>query len=147
MSKYRILGRTLFILLWPLLWVYAPLRLRVRVVIRDRSQRVLLVKHSFGANRWMLAGGGKGFMEKPADTAIREIHEELGIDIDRSKLKKMTEEPKVYIVAGLVFRVLLFDVSVKSSPKVNTSNEISDYKWFKKSAPEIKSALPKGITL
>jgi 8-oxo-dGTP diphosphatase len=41
---------------------------------------VLLVRHSYGPARWDVPGGGIHRGEAPADTARREMSEELGLD-------------------------------------------------------------------
>ncbi len=52
----------------------------VKCVITDRD-RVLLVRHTYGAGHWDLPGGGHKRREAPPDTARREMREELGLDI------------------------------------------------------------------
>lgn len=51
------------------------------VVIRDTDGRVLNVRKR-GTNSLMLPGGKPELGEDPRDTAIREFHEELGIELD-----------------------------------------------------------------
>lgn len=53
----------------------------VKCVLSDGDQ-VLLVRHSYGPRRWDLPGGSVKSGEQPADTARREIHEELGVAIE-----------------------------------------------------------------
>jgi 8-oxo-dGTP pyrophosphatase MutT (NUDIX family) len=43
---------------------------------------VLLVRHTYGQRGWDLPGGSVKRRELPRDTARREMHEELGRDID-----------------------------------------------------------------
>jgi 8-oxo-dGTP pyrophosphatase MutT (NUDIX family) len=53
----------------------------VKCVLTDGDQ-VLLVRHTYGSRRWDLPGGGRHRGERSIDAARREMHEELGIEID-----------------------------------------------------------------
>ncbi len=53
----------------------------VKCVLTD-GDRVLLVRHTYGSRRWDLPGGGRHRGERPIDAARREMHEELGLEID-----------------------------------------------------------------
>ena len=55
--------------------------LGVKCVLTD-GDRVLLVRHTYGPREWDLPGGGVKRGERPATTARREMHEELGSKID-----------------------------------------------------------------
>ena len=53
-----------------------------RVVVIDRDDRVLLIRHSYGNPRWMLPGGGMRRSESACAAAAREAREEAGVVID-----------------------------------------------------------------
>jgi 8-oxo-dGTP diphosphatase len=53
----------------------------VKCVLTSREQ-VLLVRHTYGRRDWDFPGGAVKRGEPPATAAQREMHEELGIDID-----------------------------------------------------------------
>ena len=53
----------------------------VKCVLTD-GDRVLLVRHTYGHRAWDLPGGAVRRGEPPAATARREMHEELGVQID-----------------------------------------------------------------
>ena len=53
----------------------------VKCVLTDGDQ-VLLVRHTYGSRLWDLPGGGRHRGERPIDAARREMHEELGLEID-----------------------------------------------------------------
>lgn len=50
----------------------------VRCVLRH-GDAFVLVRHTYGDSRWMLPGGRLGRHEDPAQTAAREIEQELGV--------------------------------------------------------------------
>jgi 8-oxo-dGTP pyrophosphatase MutT (NUDIX family) len=53
----------------------------VKCVLTD-GDRVLLVRHTYGSRQWDLPGGGRHRGERSIDAARREMHEELGLQID-----------------------------------------------------------------
>jgi 8-oxo-dGTP diphosphatase len=56
-------------------------RLSVHAVILDESQRVLMVKTTYGAKGWTLPGGAIDPGETIHETLIRECKEELNADV------------------------------------------------------------------
>lgn len=58
-----------------------PKRLGAAAVITDAAGHVLLVKHTYGRLNWELPGGGAEAAESAAETAIREVWEETGLDV------------------------------------------------------------------
>ena len=60
------------------------------VVIRDDAGRVLVVRKR-GTSRFMLPGGKIEEDETPAQAAIRELHEEVGADLDSHRLTLLGE--------------------------------------------------------
>lgn len=59
-------------------------------VIRDDEGRILLVRKR-GTSRFMLPGGKIEAGESPAECAIREAHEELGVSLDPDLLEPLGE--------------------------------------------------------
>jgi 8-oxo-dGTP pyrophosphatase MutT (NUDIX family) len=50
--------------------------------VLTHGEHVLLVRHTYGPREWDLPGGGIKHREAPAAAARREMHEELGVEID-----------------------------------------------------------------
>ena len=58
----------------------ATRRISATAVIRDEEGRILLVKHGYGRFNWELPGGGAEPGESIAETAVREVREETGLE-------------------------------------------------------------------
>jgi 8-oxo-dGTP diphosphatase len=58
----------------------------VKVIIKSNSNNILLVNPIYKKG-WQLPGGGVEPNEEPKEAAVRELTEELGLDIDATKLK------------------------------------------------------------
>lgn len=116
--------------------------LRVRAVILNQENEVLLVRSWFSHQKWSLPGGGIGRAETPPEAAVREVFEETGLRIaidDLHELGSFTNPlPKApYTVA--CYRV---DIP-KREPHIARHRrlEMLDVAWFS------LSALPKDRSL
>nr|WP_225853112.1 NUDIX domain-containing protein [Micromonospora sp. AMSO1212t] len=58
----------------------------VSVVVVDDRARILLVRHAEDGNGWAVPGGAVDIGESPAQAAVREIREEIGVRISRPRL-------------------------------------------------------------
>lgn len=121
------MGTVFYYLLWPLVWLYAPLRVRVHALIMVGDE-VLVVKNWFGPNRWQLPGGGRKRGESTAQTARREVQEELDIMLNDDG-RVLGKYPVPHFQYGLLFhsRFVLFKLPAK--PKIKLSDELTDYGW------------------
>lgn len=126
---WQIVGRVCFWLAWPLIWLYVRITpARARVVITHNGE-VLVVKNWLSHGRWTLPGGGVQHAELPIDAAVREIAEELGIDLDKSQL--VEKGLLTSIEAGAIrSRYYLFFVELKDKPAIAAAaHEIMDVAW------------------
>jgi 8-oxo-dGTP pyrophosphatase MutT (NUDIX family) len=65
----------------------------VTVVIRDENGRVLLI-HKIDNDLWALPGGGHDVGERITDTAVREVREEAGIEVEVVRLVGTYTDPR-----------------------------------------------------
>lgn len=77
---YASLGRIAYGAVRPILRVtVGPKHHRVRVVIVNDQNEILLVRSWLGHQRWSLPGGGIRRSETPREAALREVQEETGL--------------------------------------------------------------------
>jgi 8-oxo-dGTP pyrophosphatase MutT (NUDIX family) len=62
-------------------------------VIVDDDGKVLLVQHTYGRLNWELPGGGAEANESAAETAVREVREETGLQVSVERLTGIYYEP------------------------------------------------------
>jgi 8-oxo-dGTP pyrophosphatase MutT (NUDIX family) len=124
--------------------------LRNRTVAICKNE-VLLVKTSFGKQKWSFPGGGVHKGENPEHAATRELREETGVVIDSGDLVRIGEmrlpKNKKWPVANIRFYKLKFS----EKPKVSISRplEIMEIGWFSiDSLPEVRSeTVDEGLKL
>ena len=100
--------------------------LAAAVVVLDAEGRVLLVRHSYGKERWSLPGGEVDQGESPAEAAVREAREEAGIEVELDHLIG------VYFLRskknGLRF---MFAARITAGePTAADADEIAEVGWF-----------------
>lgn len=88
-----------------------------------RGNRVLLVRDR-GHKKFSLPGGGVEFRESVLTACIRELHEELGVEV-----------VKIHRVSDADFRGKLNYhhtclVEFRGKPRINRSGELAEYIWW-----------------
>lgn len=121
------MGTLIFYLLWPLVWMYAPLFRRVRVVIMH-ADSVVMVKNFFGPGVWQLPGGGIKFGESVQEAALREVTEELGISLQ--KVSMLHDDIKIVQQFGLLMRYHFVYVELDNRAELTKSKELTSAKWM-----------------
>jgi len=64
----------------------------VRILALDADERILLVRHSYGSDKWMPPGGGLKSGEDPVAAAVRETLEETGCALVGARLLTVSTE-------------------------------------------------------
>lgn len=117
-------GSLLFWLVWPLLRIWLLFSKRTRVLLVYKG-RVLVVKSWLGDGKWQLPGGGLHRGEKPADGAVREVREELGIELESNSLVQIGEYK--YSDSGLSFIYYAYSLVLSQEPTIRRRRwEISE---------------------
>lgn len=62
-------------------FAFRPRTFGVKCLI-EHNGRWLMIRNSYGRGHWTLPGGKVGRGEDPRTAAMREVHEEVGIDLD-----------------------------------------------------------------
>jgi len=128
MKIYERTGLVVYTFMKPFLGIFYSGRLRTRALITHNSQ-VLLVRNWKGNQNWVMPGGGVKKGESPKKALIRELKEELDLDIKDTALKflfKSTAED-----ASAKFPVVIYGLKLAKKPLFSIySPEILEAKWF-----------------
>ena len=137
-------------------WLFSVTKPGIRLVVRNsRRSRVLitcgnqylLLQHWLGDGTWMLPGGGQHGREDPLAGAIREVREELGLQLTPKDFVKVGQ-----FAArddGFNFSYDLYFVDLPTKPELQLQSvEILEARWFRRAgatpipaSPEVAQAL------
>ncbi|WP_425490273.1 NUDIX hydrolase [Brachybacterium halotolerans] len=104
-------------------------RVGVFAVICDGAR--LLLAHQVGSGRWSLPGGGVHFGEPPAEALIREVDEEVGLQVVRAEILGVHDN--VYDPGDGVQRHgvrLLYSAHVEGVPEPRSPHEVDEVRFF-----------------
>lgn len=105
----------------------------MKCVVRDAGGRVVFVRHTYGDRRsWELPGGRLRRREDPEAAVRREMHEELGVELEGARLLGVVE------VAGSHKRTDLhcFTASVAGGALLRPDpGELAEVRWALPDAP------------
>lgn len=126
MIIWAIIGRILGYLTWPLVGLVIRFTMRTKVLIVCGDQ-VLLLKGWLGVGKWDLPGGGLRRRERPKRGALRELREEVGLDLRPKDLKELGVLTQT---KGHRYNFHTFAVDVDEKPKLKLrKSEIVDAMW------------------
>lgn len=133
MSWRRFARRIRFVFYWPGLFLYFIASQRSRVLIICDNE-VLLIQdrttYFFDERSWNLPGGGIKRSEEKVAGAIREVREELGIDLLTADVQPLGERTSGNY--GLRYKAHFFVVQFAQKPAVTVDNhEVNAAQWFK----------------
>lgn len=127
-KKWAFVGRLVYYVTWPGLWLYLYGSKRTRIVLQYRDE-ILVVKSWMGNGLWSLPGGGLKRHEQPIDGAVREIYEETGVVIDKDQLTLLFETTSVN-PQRLRYYCYVFGVQLAEKPTYKVvGGEIGDISW------------------
>ena len=105
----------------------------VSVLPVDERGRVLLVRHA-GDVRWAVLGGVVELGEAPAQTAIREAREEIGVDVRIGRLVDVLGGPDYEVTYPhgdrAAYVTAVFEVEIVKGSVTADHDEVDDAQWF-----------------
>ncbi|HEX8856379.1 MAG TPA: NUDIX hydrolase [Thermoleophilaceae bacterium] len=117
---YRVAHRILRV--W---WRLAHPKTRGVRCVLERDGSVLLVRHTYGSREWSLPGGRMRPWEEAAQTAAREMHEELGLELDGWR-ELATFQSRNY---GKRETVFFLGADIGGSELTIDAGEIGEVRW------------------
>lgn len=122
-----------------LVWrVWRPNVEGVRVLALDRQGRVLLIRHSYGSDKWMPPGGGIRRGEDPVLAGARELREEVCLTLQDARLAVAVGED----LQGASHKVNIVRGTVEGEPKPD-GREVIEARFFALDA--LPEYMPKGL--
>lgn len=115
-----------------------------KVLLTDPLGKVVMakVKRGFFTGHWTLPGGFVDYAEHPREGAVREVLEELGVEIELEGEPLLTSE-RIFTSEGVQFLSFTYhcstDGDLRFSPK---ADEIDEARWF-----SLEEALARAASL
>ena len=95
-----------------------------------REGKVLLGNRVYNeANVWIAPGGRCDANEKPEDTLLREVAEEIGVT-DAMIVRKLGEKDGAYADERGRDRVIVFEVHTQQEPRLVEPEKFRSWEWF-----------------
>ncbi|WP_413317409.1 NUDIX domain-containing protein [Agrococcus sp. 1P02AA] len=105
----------------------------VSAICFERADGAVLTVRKRGTSAWMLPGGKPEPGETAIECAVREVHEELGVEVAIDALQPMGEfETRAANEAGFALRASVFRARAPIEPEPRA--EIEAIRWIEPSA-------------
>ncbi|CBG72637.1 putative NUDIX hydrolase [Streptomyces scabiei 87.22] len=101
-------------------------------VVRDDAGRLLLI-HKTDNDLWALPGGGHDIGERIADTVVREVREETGIDVEIDNIVGLYTDPQHVLAYDNGEVRQQFSICFRAHPvsgSLRTSSESKEVRWI-----------------
>jgi 8-oxo-dGTP pyrophosphatase MutT (NUDIX family) len=106
----------------------------VSVLLSDEAGRVLLVRHAGHDDGWGILGGAVEPGESPAEAAVREAREEIGVDVRLVRLLDVLGGPDYEVTYPngdrVAYVTAVYEARVTMGSPVVRDGELSDLAWF-----------------
>lgn len=127
-SAHALLGKLLFYVVLPFLHIFPQRSARLRAIIVNEHNEVLLVRNWFSHQQWELPGGGKKRNESDEEGLLRELQEELSFQTTKEELHYLAHWTTNERIAPL--RLTGFAVQTTTfQPKLR--HELLQAKWHR----------------
>ena len=101
---------------------------------RDFSKIMLLKRNKEKREQWDLdwgnVGGRMEFRETSEDACLRETKEEIGLDLDKSKLKLIYVKETPNFLKNVHAVHFIYAITIDESAPIHLNSESEEYKWF-----------------
>ena len=102
------------------------------ILVNQRNDVVMAkVRRGFFTGHWTLPGGFVDYAEHPLEGAVREVLEELGVDVEISEHDIVQISERIFTSEGIQFLSFTYKCNVKGelsfTPK---QDEIEEVRWF-----------------
>jgi ADP-ribose pyrophosphatase YjhB (NUDIX family) len=106
----------------------------VSVLPVDSAERLLLVRHAGHHDGWGILGGAIEVGESPAEAAVRETREEIGVDVRLVRLLDVLGGPD-YVVTypngdRTAYVTAAYEATITHGSPAVHDDELSDIAWF-----------------
>jgi 8-oxo-dGTP pyrophosphatase MutT (NUDIX family) len=106
----------------------------VSVLLADQAGRLLLVRHAGHHDGWGVLGGAVEVGESPAEAAVRETLEEIGVDVRLVRLLDVLGGPdyEVSYPNGdrTAYVTTVYEAAIIDGSPAVSDDELSDIAWF-----------------
>ena len=102
------------------------------ILVNQRDEVVLAkVKRGFFTGHWTLPGGFVDYAEHPLEGAVREVMEELGVDVDISENDIVQIAERIFTSEGIQFLSFTYKCNVEKELSFTPKpDEIEEVRWF-----------------
>jgi 8-oxo-dGTP pyrophosphatase MutT (NUDIX family) len=106
----------------------------VTVLPVDKQERILLARHAGHTDGWGTVGGAVDPGESPAEAAVREAREEIGVDIRLVRLLTVLGGPDYEVTYPNGDRVAyvpaVYEAEIVAGTPAPSDGELSEVAWF-----------------
>lgn len=100
----------------------------------DARGRILLVRHRGHHDGWGLVGGAVEIGESPAETAVREAREEIGVDVRPVRLLDVLGGPDYEVTYPhgdrVAYVTAVYQVEIVGGVAAPDGDELDEVRWF-----------------
>lgn len=124
---------------------YATPKIDVRAAVFDERGRILMVRETADRGRWTLPGGFADVNMTVTESAVKEVREESGFDVQVRKLAAVWDRTRQEHPATVFSCCKLFYLCDVIGGTATTSHETSGVEWFAEA--DVPGELSLGRTL
>ena len=111
---------------------YPTPKVDIRAMVLNKDKRILMVQEK-ADNRWSLPGGWADIGQTPSEVAVKEVHEETGLQVNCKYLSAVFDKrmhhhpPQPFYVYKMVFYC---ELDLHTEPPLKPAFDVLDVAWF-----------------